>query len=511
MAIVSAGVPAIDYTSKDYAGFISSMLAYATTAFPEWTNQNPGALEVMLLESFARELDVLSYYGDRIVAESYIGTATQLASVIQLAALLGYTPGQPVAATGTVTFQTLTGITATTIPAGTQVMTQFIPSLNGPIVFETQQQVTVPGNGGQVVAPVAQGQTQGNTTFTIGNNTPNPFSIKVELLGVSDGSILQQFNLANNPVIGNSITVYVQNPLFNSTAPSGTDPIVPWTQVSSLQLSKSSDSTWAETVNDKGVVTVNFGDNVNGAVPAAGLNIYANYRVGGGIIGNLAANQITDISSPITGISIIGSSQTTGGMDAENIDQIRVNAPRAFTTQQRAVTLADYGNLAMSLPAVSQAAAVANSYNSVTVYVAASGNTAPTQAVLDQVINFLQPLSMAGTSISALSANFIPINVGSSGTPVTVGVSPRYSPTSIQIIAIQTIQNLFAPANAALGQRITVSSVYAALAAIPGVTYVNIPLMARADATQSGANDILLRTFELPVVGTISVLANPST
>jgi uncharacterized phage protein gp47/JayE len=197
-------------------------------------------------------------------------------------------------------------------------------------------------------------------------------------------------------------------------------------------------------------------------------------------------------------------------MDAETIDQIRVNAPRAFTTQQRAVTLADYGSLAMTLPAVSQASAVANSYNNVTVYIAASGNTVPTQAVLDQVITYLQPLVMAGTTVSALPANFIPVNIGAISTPVIVGVSARYSPTSVQIIAIQTVQNLFAPANAALGQRVTVSSVYSALAAIPGVTYVSIPLMARNDATQSGANDILLRPFELPVAGNITIIANPS-
>lgn len=511
MATVSAGVPAIDYTSKDYAGFISSMFAYATTAFPEWTNQNPGALEVMLLESFARELDVLSYYGDRIVAEAYIGTATQLASVIQLAALLGYTPGQPVAATGTVTFQTSVGSPATVIPLATQVTTDYVTSINAPIVFETQSAVTVPANGGTVVVGVAQGQTQGTTVFTVGNNTPTPFNVTVELMGTSDGSILQQFNLANNPVIGDSVTIYVQNPLYSSTAPSGLDPIVPWTQVQSLQLANSSDTVWAETVAASGVVTVNFGDNVNGSVPPAGLNIYANYRVGGGIIGNLAANQIIDIAAPITGVNIIGSSQTIGGMDAETIDQIRVNAPRAFTTQQRAVTLADYGNLAMGLPSISQAAAVANSYNNVTVYVAAAGNTAPTQAVLDQVVNYLQPLAMAGTTVSALSANFIPINVGASGNPVIVGVSPRYSPTSVQIIATQTVQNLFAPANVSMGGRITVSSVYSALSSIPGVTYVNIPLMARNDAVQSGTNDILLRTFELPVAGNIVILANPST
>jgi len=162
MATVNAGVPSIDYTSKDYAGFLGSMLTFATTAFPEWTNQNPGSLEIMLLESVARELDVLSYYGDRIVGEAYIGTATQLASVLELATLLGYTPGQPLAATGTVTFQTANPGSAVAIPLATQVTTDYISSINGPIIFETTTSATVPSNGGTVVVPIVQGATQGS-------------------------------------------------------------------------------------------------------------------------------------------------------------------------------------------------------------------------------------------------------------------------------------------------------------------------------------------------------------
>lgn len=509
MAAVTAGLPAIDYTSKDYNGFINSMLAYAKVAFPEWTNQNPGALEVMLLESFARELDVLSYYGDRIVAESYIGTATQLSSVIQLAALLGYTPGQPVAASGTVTFQTSSGGPAVTIPAGTQVTTGFISNINAPIIFETQVTTTVAGNGGSSAIAVSQGSTQGNTVFTINNNTSSPRNVTVEFLGTSDGSSFQVFDLLNNPVVSDSITVYVQNPSYSSTSTSGIDPVVPWVKVDSLTTAASSDLSWAQTVDANGVVSINFGDNVNGEIPAAGLNIYANYRVGGGAIGNLSSNQIIDIASPITGVSITGSSATTGGQDAETIDQIRTNAPRAFTTQQRAVTLADFGNLALSIPAVSQAKAVAVTFTNVTIYLTGTGNTVPSQTLLDQVALYVQARALAGTVVSAQAASRIGINVGSVGSPVVLGVSQRYSPTSVQTQAVQAIQNLFAPANTTLGQRIPVSLVYSTLMSIPGIVYVTIPLMARADATQSGANDILLRDWELPITGTIVTITNP--
>lgn len=499
MATVNASIPAIDYTSKDYNGFITSMLAYAKIAFPEWTNQNPGSLEVMLMESFAREMDVLSYYGDRIVAESYIGTATQLSSVIQLAELLGYTPGQPLAATGTVTFQTTSTSPAVLVPAGTQVTTAYVTTLNAPIIFETQSAVTVPATGGSVTANIAQGITQGSTQFTIGNNTAAPYQVKVELLGTSDGSAFQEFALANNPVVGNSVTIYVQNPLYTTTSTSGIDPIIPWVQTSSLMQVNSSSLAWSSTVDDKGVVTINFGDNVNGAIPAAGLNIYANYRVGGGTIGNLASNQITDIASAITGISVTGSSATTGGTDAEGIDQIRVNAPRAFTTQQRAVTLDDFSRLALSLAPVSQANALANTYTNVTVYMTATGNTVPTQILLDQTQLFLQQRALAGVVVTTLPALQIPINI-----TVSVGVSTLFNPSSVQLQATQAVQNLFAPANVVMGQRIPVSKVYSTLAAVAGVTFVNITQMYRTDATTS-VTDILLRNSEIPFLNTLTL------
>lgn len=506
MATVSSGVPAIDYTSKDYAGFLQSMLDYAKTAFPEWTNQNPGSLEVMLLESLSRELDVLSYYGDRILGEAYIGTATQLSSVIQLAQLLGYTPGQPIAATGTVNFVNQTS-SPITVPVATQVTTDYITSLNGPIIFETTSATTISGNGSAAIN-VIQGVTQGTAQFTIGNNTTSPTSITTELLGTSDGSDNQSFTLANNPVVSGSITIYIQNPNYPGT--SGTDPIVPWTQLNSLQAALSTDLAWAETVDANGVVTIHFGDGVNGAVPPSGLNIYANYRVGGGTIGNLSANSIIDIASPIVGLTITGSSATTGGTDAETIDQIRLNAPKSYATQQRAVTLADYGNLALSLSSVAQANAIANTYNNITVYIAATGNATPSQAVLDQAQLYLQARALAGTSVTTVAATQVGVNVGSSSSPVTIGVSSRYNPTSVQTAAVQTIQSLLSGSNVTIGGRVSLSSIYSALYSIPGVQYIQIPLFVRADATQSGAADILFRYYELPTVGNIVVVVSVS-
>lgn len=511
MASINPGL-SIDYTSKDYQGFLDSMLEYATAAFPEWTNQNPGSLEMMLLESFSREMDILSYYGDRAAAEAFIGTATQLSSVIRLAQLLGYTPGQPIAASGSVTFETDdTQATAVVVPAGTQVTTQYIQTLNAPIIYETVEDVSVPASGGTAAVEVIQGETQGSVTFTLGTQTGNDFTVLVEPLGTSSGSILQEYTLSNNPVIGGSVSVFLDNPLYNANALINTvDPLVEWFEVSTLMDAIGTDTAWAQSTDENGVVTISFGDDINGAVPPSGLNIYAGYRVGGGTVGNLAANQIADIASPLVGVSVASSTAMTGGANAESIDQIRVNAPRAYRTQDRAVTLNDFGNLALGVSSVSQANAVANTYTNVTVYCTAVGNTTPTQGLLDVVTTYLQDRAMAGATVTAQAASFVPVNIGSTGTPVVVGCDPRYNPNAIQTKATQAIQGLFDPANVTFGQRMSVSSVYSAVNAIPGVSYVVIPLMARNDAVQSGTADVICRAWEIPVAGNIVVTATAS-
>lgn len=503
MASVNPGL-SVDYTSKDYQGFMDSMLQYATLAFPEWTNQNPGGLEMMLLESFAREMDVLSYYGDRTVAEAYISTATQLSSVIRLATLLGYVPGQPIASTGTVTFQTEdTQTDPVVVPSGTQVTTVFVTSMGAPVIFETTADVTVPGSGGTIAANVIQGETQGSVLFAMGEETGNLFNILVEPLGVSDGSVLQEFSLENNPVVAGSITVWVENPDFNAESLTNTeDPVIQWFEVETLMDAIATDTVWTQSTDENGVVTITFGDNVNGAIPAAGLNVYAGYRVGGGSFGNLSANQVVDIASPIAGVSIASSTAMTGGANAENIDQIRANAPRAYRTQNRAVTLQDFGDLALGVSSVSQAKAIANQYTNVTVFCLATNNTTPTQGLLDVVTRYLQERALAGATVTAQAASFVGVDM-----TMVVGCEARYNADAIKLRVTQALQGLFDASETVLGQRMPVSAVYSTVNAIPGVTFVTLSLMRRSDSGFSGANDIICRDWEIPRAGTINVTA----
>jgi predicted phage baseplate assembly protein len=96
------GLPAISYRVGDFTGFRRALLRPrpGEQAISTW-RPAPGDLGLQVLEWWAYLGDVLTFYNERYANESYLGTATQRASVANLVALLGYQPGPGIAAAGT--------------------------------------------------------------------------------------------------------------------------------------------------------------------------------------------------------------------------------------------------------------------------------------------------------------------------------------------------------------------------------------------------------------------------
>lgn len=89
-----------------------------------------------------------------------------------------------------------------------------------------------------------------------------------------------------------------------------------------------------------------FGDGVIGRKPKNNSIVLIEYRICSGELPNgakkfIASGRIDGESNII--VSTVASA--TGGAVAESLDSIKYNAPRAFTTQERAVTAEDYENL----------------------------------------------------------------------------------------------------------------------------------------------------------------------
>jgi hypothetical protein len=480
-----ADVPAIDYTSRDYEGFKASLLDFASRAFPQWVPSSEGDFGVLMVELFSYLGDNLSYYGDRLQQESFLPTATQRMSLLQISDLLGYRPSNGVPASGTVTFQTSNPGPAVTVPAGTQVVTDYVDTIDSPITYETNIDVTVPKNGGTATVAVTQGVTRTQVN-----------------IGTSNGLPVQEFRLPDVPVIGGTVRVYVDD----------VSTLTEWTYIDYIVDADPSDRVFSTYLDDAGATWVRFGDNINGAIPTTNLTLYATYRVGGGTLGNVNAGVVSAIAdSALPGVTFAQdasgnaiSSAMTGGADPETNDQIRANAPRIFRTQDRCVTLADFSDLALTTPGIVRANSIASTYTSISVFVIGSDGGTPSAATLQNVQSTLQSKALAGTTVTVSGPTTVKVNVGNASNPVVVECWPRYSRASVLYDVQQALKTMLSFANVDFGMRMTLSDFYKTLLDVDGVRYVSIPLIARADAAQTGTADIVMRAWEIPTVGNIA-------
>ena len=89
----------IDYLAKDFGSFRQALSEFSALRYPAWVERSEADIGVMLMEALAAMADELSYYQDRVLAESTIMTATQRLSVIRHARLVDYEPAPATTAT----------------------------------------------------------------------------------------------------------------------------------------------------------------------------------------------------------------------------------------------------------------------------------------------------------------------------------------------------------------------------------------------------------------------------
>jgi predicted phage baseplate assembly protein len=107
---------------------------------------------------------------------------------------------------------------------------------------------------------------------------------------------------------------------------------------------------------ERGVVS--FGDGLTGRQPVlaggAGANVKVQYQVGGGLVGNLGANLQWQARGglPLSGLKVYNVVPASGGAEAEAVEAAWQRTASALKQRQRAVTVADYEELARTTPGV---------------------------------------------------------------------------------------------------------------------------------------------------------------
>ncbi len=179
-------------------------------------------------------------------------------------------------------------------------------------------------------------------------------TIRDEVLGGSDGSPSQAFRLANTPVLHDTLVLEVDQG----------DGYKSWTRVDDFLGSQSDDEHY--TLN-RTTGEIRFGDGVNGAIPVGnvdnpGANVVAReYRFGGGRGGNVAAQALTTLLTPVRGIDESGVTNLQAahsGRDEETLEEAKKRAPRTLKSKCRAVTEEDFEQLAMEAANIKRARAL---------------------------------------------------------------------------------------------------------------------------------------------------------
>jgi hypothetical protein len=176
-----------------------------------------------------------------------------------------------------------------------------------------------------------------------------------------------------------------------------------------------------ETEND-GIAVLRFGDDMHGQRPKPGPDdqhphrFTATYRVGNGSSGNVGAETIAHIVSDVAVAfsAVTNPMPAAGGIDPEDIDAARRDAPEAFRTQKRAVTAADYAAAAERRADVQRAAATFRWTGSwYTVFVTADrfGGAAVDKPFQAQLRRHLERFRMAGYDLEVDSPRFVALDV----------------------------------------------------------------------------------------------------
>jgi hypothetical protein len=309
-------------------------------------------------------------------------------------------------------------------------------------------------------------------------------SVAEILGGGSAATPNQKFSLKQTPL------TFVQSP-----TPSGrlsslevTANGVAWSEVPSLYRQQPSARVFATLNQVDGNTDILFGDGVEGStLPTGQNNIHANYRIGSGLSGNVAAGSITTLMDRPLGVSGVNNPQAaTGGQDAQSVDDIRTNAPLSVLTLGRAVSITDYQNYAQSFASIAKAYAIwipSGPGRGVFITVAAAGGSAlpPGNPTLDNLV----------TSLHNYGNPLIPIHVQSFletvfSLSVNIKYDRAYDVAAVKQNVQQRLRESYSFGARAFGQGVSADEIAAFIQGVPGVIACNVTGLAVGPTSKAG-------------------------
>lgn len=466
------GQRVIDYMARDYDSLLAALRALVPQLLPEWTDYESDAdVGNALLQLFAHMGDIQSYYLDRVANEAFLSTAQTRRAVMQHLRLIGYQ-------------------LSTAAPASTTLDIQFPAGFDQQVVirrgdaFSTKSTPDRPSVRFEYVAEedlTIDGTTLPDTKRYAGLPVEEGRLIRSERLGVSDGTADQVFELGRRPVILRSLgeASRINRDIILTTTTLGTE-VISWVRRETLAYSRDNQTDFTVEVDEEDRAFVRFGDGAFGAIPPIGAEVFVDYRIGGGVQGNVPADSVQTVAeSPalsLAGATVTNPKAATGGAARESTANAVDQAPQIFRSLKRAVTADDYKALALQMPGVGKVRAVATNWNLVTLSVAPSGGGQVSDVLEANLRAYFEDKRMISTQIDVVSAKEVPIVISA-----TLGVVSFYSEASVEDQVRSAVAQLLAFDNVDFANTLYLSKFFEAIEAIDGVKFVDLTEFRRAD------------------------------
>lgn len=273
-------------------------------------------------------------------------------------------------------------------------------------------------------------------------------------------------------------------------------PATSWLAQPDLLGSAADSSHFVAEVEEDGRATLRFGDGELGHQPAAHHRFLATYRTGSGPAGNVGAEAISHLvyrQHKVDGIRLVRNPlPAQGGLAPEPLNEVKLFAPHAFRQRlERAITADDYAAIVMrDFPQVQRAAAKlrwTGGWYEVLVAVDARGQAAGAgdTPLLETIAGHLHRYRRIGHDVAVHPARSVPLEIILHICVLSTHLRGHVKAALLDRLSSRRQRNgrpgFFHPDNLSFGEGIALSSLVAAVQAVPGVESVTVKTLQRLD------------------------------
>ena len=276
---------------------------------------------------------------------------------------------------------------------------------------------------------------------------------------------------------------------------------LPWTPQRDLLASDRFAQEFVVETEADGSALLRFGDNRFGLQPDEGVHLLASYRQGGGAAGNVGSDSITRLVSEDTNIApfvlaVRNPLPAQGGADPESADAVKLQAPEAFRTQERAVTEDDYARMAERHPQVQRASARlrwTGSWYTMFVSIDRKGGAPLDDEFRALMLAHLDRYRLAGYDLDLRDPAFVPLDI-----ELGICVLPGYMAAAVKHSLLLRLSNgldaqgqpaFFHPDHFSFGTGLALSALVEAAQAVTGVASVDVIRFQRWGRTPNKERD----------------------